>query len=60
MVIEVVFTHVCQSCGQSKLKKKSYNALSLTVCKDMGQTVFQGVKQDDVNCGHLNPVEIFM
>ena len=23
----------------------------------MGQTGFQGVKQDDVNCGHLNPVE---
>ena len=24
----------------------------------MGQTGFQGVKKDNVNCGHLNPVEI--
>ena len=23
----------------------------------MGQTGFQDVKQDEVNCGHLNPVE---
>ena len=26
-------------------------------CKDMGQTGFQGVNQDYVNCGHLNPVQ---
>ena len=23
----------------------------------MSQTGFQGVKQDEINCGHLNPVE---
>ena len=33
----------------NKVLKMSY--------KDMGQKGFQGVKQDDVNCGHLNPVQ---
>jgi hypothetical protein len=52
MVIEVVLTHVSKSCGQSEFKKGSY-----LHCKAMGKTGFQGVKQHDVNYGHLNPVQ---
>ena len=56
MVIEVVFTHVSKSCGQSKFQKRSYKARSRTVRIWVKQG-FKVSKQDDVNCGHLNPVQ---
>ena len=31
--------------------------LLITHCKAIDQTGFQDVKQDEINCGHLNPVE---
>jgi hypothetical protein len=58
MIIEVVFTHVCKSCGKSNQIKFKKGAVRIWVKHGFKMSNgVQGVKEDCVNCGQLNPVQ---